>query len=91
LQWRETTGGISNKKDFSSAPLPVYLKLSRNGSTFKASKSADGKQWEVLGDITLNRSFAEPYLAGLEVVSHSAQMLNLSEFDQVKVEPGGVE
>ena len=91
LQWRDNTGGICNKKDFSSAPLPVYLKLSRNGSTFKASKSADGKQWDVLGEVTLNRSFAEPYLAGLEVVSHSTQMLNLTEFDQVKVEPGGVE
>ncbi len=91
LQWRDNTGGICNKKDFSSAPLPVYIKLSRNGSTFKASKSADGKQWDVLGEITLNRSFAEPYLAGLEVVSHSTQMLNLTEFDQVKVEPGGVE
>jgi alpha-galactosidase len=89
LQWRDTTGGICKKTDFSSAALPVYLKLSRSGSTFNASKSTDGKQWDVLGDITLNRSLAEQYLAGLEVVSHSTQMLNLSEFDQVKVEPTG--
>ena len=41
--------------------------------------------------IALFLLLAEPSLAGLEVVSHSAQMLNLSEFDQVKVEPGGVE
>jgi hypothetical protein len=90
LQWRDTTGGICNKKDFSSTALPVYFKLSKNGSTFRAYKSTDGKQWDLLGDITLNRSFAEQYFAGMEVLSHSTHMLNLSEFDHVKVEPEGV-
>lgn len=87
LQWRDTTGGICNKKDFSSTVLPVYFKLSKNGSIFRAYKSTDGKQWDLLGDITLNRSFAEPYFVGMEVLSHSTHMMNLSEFDHVKVEP----
>lgn len=91
LQWRDTTGGICNKKDFSSTVLPVYFKLSKNGSIFRAYKSTDGKQWDLLGDITLNRSFAEPYFVGMEVLSHSTHMMNLSEFDHVKVEPEGVE
>lgn len=87
LQWRETTGGTCNKKDFNSTPFPFYLRLSKNGSTFGAFKSADGEQWELLGDITLNQPFAESCLVGMAVCSHSSHMLNLSEFDNVKVEP----
>lgn len=89
LQWRDSTGGICRKKDFSSTALPVYFKVSKKGSTFRAYKSTDGKLWDILGDITLNRSFTEPCFAGMEVVSHSTHMLNLSEFDHVKVEPEG--
>jgi len=87
LQWRETTGGTCNKKDFSSTPFPFYLKLSKNGSTFGAYKSADGEQWELLGDITMNQPFLEQCLVGMAVCSHSSHRLNLSEFDNVKVEP----
>jgi alpha-galactosidase len=85
LQWRETTGTSCSKKDFSAESLPVYLKLSKNGSTFIVYKSIDGKQWVVLGDIKLGRSFVEPYLAGMAVCSHSSHMLNLSKFDHLKV------
>ena len=87
MQWRETIGGTSNKKDFSGATLPVYFKLIKNSSTFGAYKSSDGNQWELLGDVTLSHVFAERYLVGLEVLSHSSNMLNLSKFDRVKVEP----
>jgi hypothetical protein len=86
LQWRETTGGTCSKKDFSANPLPVYLKLSKNGSTFIVYKSLNGKQWDLLGDVTPNRKFVEPFLIGMEVASHSSNMLNLSKFDHVKVE-----
>jgi hypothetical protein len=47
----------------------------------------NGKQWDLLGNITLNRPFVEPFLVGMEVASHSSSMLNLSKFDHVKVEP----
>jgi len=87
LQWREITGGICSKKDFSAESLPVYLKLSKNGSTFIVHKSINGKKWDLLGDITLNRAFVEPFFVGMEVCSHSSHMLNLSKFDQIKVEP----
>ncbi len=83
LQWRDTIGGISYKKDFEANSLPVFLKLSKTGSTFKAYKSTDGNQWNLLGDITLKQEFPEKYLVGLEVLSHSSHMLNLSKFDQV--------
>ena len=83
LQWRDTIGGMSYKKDFETNSLPVFLKLSKTGSTFKAYKSTDGNQWNLLGDITLKHGFPEKYLLGLEVLSHSSHMLNLSKFDHV--------
>ena len=86
LQWRETTGGSCDKKDFSSTPLPFYLKLSKHGPTFSAYKSIAGKQWELLGDITLKQQFADTCLVGMAVCSHSSQLLNLSKFDNVKVD-----
>jgi len=85
LQWRDTTGGTCKKKDYKAESLPVYLKLSKNGSTFIVYKSANGNQWDLLGDITLKRTFVEPFFVGMEVASHSSNMLNLSKFDHVKV------
>jgi alpha-galactosidase len=85
LQWRDSTGGICHKKDFDPASLPVFLKLERRSSLFSAFKSTGGSQWEPLGDIALKHEFNENYLAGMEVVSHSSHLVNLSKFDQVKV------
>ncbi len=86
LQWRDSTGGSCNKKDFKSAGLPLYFKLLKNDSTFNAYKSVDGNQWEPVGNVTLSYGFAEKYLIGMEVLSHSSHMLNLSKFDQVNVQ-----
>ena len=86
LQWRDATGSSSNKKDFSAAETPVYLKLFKNDSTFIAYKSADGVSWDLLGQVTLNQSFNEEHLVGLEVLSHTSHMLNTSKFDEVIVE-----
>ena len=86
MQWRESTGKGCNKKDFTAIDLPAYFKLSRQGLTFKAYKSIDGIQRDFLGEVAFSESFAEKYLIGLEVVSHSTHMMNISKFDQVKVE-----
>ncbi|MBN1398145.1 MAG: glycoside hydrolase family 27 protein [Bacteroidetes bacterium] len=87
LQWRETTGGTCNKKDLGAVSLPVYFRLSKIGSKFLAYRSIDGKQWNTIGDIKLNNAFPEKYLSGLEVAAHNINMLNISKFDHVKVEP----
>ncbi|MBN1927550.1 MAG: alpha-galactosidase [Prolixibacteraceae bacterium] len=87
MQWRETKGEGCSKKDFPAVSLPVYLKLSKSGSMFTAYKSNDGVNWETLGDVKLNQSFPENILVGMAVCSHTSQSLNLSEFDNVKVEP----
>ena len=90
VQWRENEGGSCSKKDFSGEDLPVYFKLSKNGSTFNAYKSINGEQWEKLYDVTLNKGFSEKYLVGMEVAAHNTHVLNLSKFDQVKIESSDI-
>jgi hypothetical protein len=85
LQWRDTVGGSCLKQDFKAVTLPSFLKLSRKGSTFSAYKSADGIQWELLGDVTISQPLSEKFLVGMEVCSHSSQVLNFSKFDNVIV------
>jgi alpha-galactosidase len=86
IQWRNANGGDCTKKDFKAITLPSFVKLSGTGSTFSAYKSADGNQWELIGEISMKEAFPEKYLVGMEVCSHSSQVLNLSKFDQVLVE-----
>ena len=69
LQWRENTGESCGKKDFPAVTLPAYLKLSKSGSTFHAFKSADGKNWESLGEVSLKEPFEQKYLAGRQYVT----------------------
>ena len=87
LQWRDSTGAVCDKKDLGAGTVPIWLKLSKKGSTFSAYESKDGKQWEFMGDITLNQTFPVQYLVGLEVLSHSSHMLNKSKFSNVIVGP----
>ena len=84
LQWRDSTGNLCNKKDYSMVTLPVYLKLTKNGPTYTACKSDDGYKWEILGDVTLSQPVPEKYRVGMSVCSHSSHALNLSKFDQVE-------
>lgn len=86
FQWREKTGAPCNKADLGAFTFPVYLKISKCGSTFNAYKSSDGREWTSIHDFTFNQSFAQKYLIGLEVTAHSSHELNISKFDNVKVE-----
>jgi len=86
LQWRAITGRTCNKKDFNTTNLPVYFKLTKEGQTFRAYMSADGNQWDFLDLVSFKQTFSENYLIGMEVVSHSSHMLNLSRIDHVDVE-----
>ncbi len=86
FQWREKTGASCNKADLGSFTLPVYIKISKSGSTFNAYKSSDGKEWTSIHDFTFSQPFAQKYFIGMEVSAHSSHELNTSKFDNVKVE-----
>ncbi len=83
MQWRDKEGEGCKMKDLGEFSLPLYLKLSKKGTTFQAYKSYDGIEWESLGEVDMEIPFAARYLIGLEVCAHSGQSLNISKFDQV--------
>lgn len=82
LQWRDSTGGNCEKKDFREEVLPLQFTLERKAEIFSAYKSTDGKKWQLLGNVTLKQGFSDKYPAGLLVLSHSSHHLNVSKFDQ---------
>ncbi len=82
---RATTGGATTYLAGRTMTLPVWLKLSRAGSTFTASTSTDGVTWSTLGSTTA--SLGTGAAAGLVVCSHAAGALNTSTFDNVRAQP----
>jgi hypothetical protein len=79
---RASTGAVMTVVGNSAVSLPVWLKLSRSGSTVRAFTSANGTSWLALGSTTV--SAATPNI-GLAVTSHDTTRLNTATFDSVTV------
>ena len=83
FQRRLTTGGATTTTDLSGSAPPLWLRLTRSGTTFTGQKSTDGLTWTTVGTATV--TMASNSLAGLAVTSHNANLLNTSVFDNVTV------
>lgn len=66
---------------------PVWLKLTRVGSTVTGFVSSNGSAWTMVGSTTL--SVPSAAYVGLAVTSHNTSQLNTSTFDNVAVDGGG--
>jgi PKD domain len=80
---RPTSGALTTLLGRWTQSLPTWLKLTRSGSTFVGSMSADGVTWRTMGSVTV--SMAANAVVGLVVTSHDATVLNTSTFDHVSV------
>jgi regulation of enolase protein 1 (concanavalin A-like superfamily) len=85
FQRRTVTGGTSTNTSGGTGGAPVWLKLSRSGSTVTASVSSDGAAWRIVGSATM--SFSGEIYVGLAVSSHLAGSLGTGVFDGVTVTP----
>ena len=60
--------------DVGETPLPTWIRLSRQGFTFKAERSSDGASWRALTDdagaSSANIAMTDPVYIGLVVCSH---------------------
>ncbi len=86
---RSSNGGLTAYLGGAVQSAPVWLRLTRSGSTITASVSTDGQSWSSVGSTALP---VGPALVGLAVTSHDNNMLNTSTFDDVTVTastPGG--
>src|SRR6185503_18813400 len=78
---RTVTGGATAYLAGSLQPPPVWLRLSRSGSTFTGEVSNDGTAWTVVGSTSV--ALAATVSAGLIVTSHDMARLDRATFDHV--------
>ncbi|MEV0404030.1 putative Ig domain-containing protein [Actinoallomurus sp. NPDC050550] len=65
--------------------LPLWLRLTRTGTTFTADVSSDGLTWTPIGQGTIPAFGDAPYYAGLVVCSHDPAAQTTALFDHVSV------
>ena len=82
LTARSATGGATDSTATAGA-APQWLRLTRSGSRFTASRSTDGTHWTVVG--TRSVSMSGTVLIGLAVTAHNNAALNASTFDNVRI------
>ena len=76
----QTVAGVSYS-------FPVWLKLTRSGSTITAFYSADGTTWPQVGTATV--TLTDPVTIGLFACSHNANAVSTATFDNVSITPPG--
>ncbi len=85
FQTRTATNASAVTVGSAAFTAPVWLKLTRSGTTFIGWWSSDGAAWTALGTQTLTMS-ATPK-AGLAVTAHDDAKLNTSTFANVALSP----
>ncbi len=88
FQRRTATGGASTSTSGGSGKAPSWVRLTRQGSTFTAARSADGVNWTTVGSDTI--PMATTIYAGVAVSSHVKGTLATATFGSTKVEAGPV-
>jgi hypothetical protein len=86
VQYRNTVNGTTAKLTTMVASAPIYLKVSRAGTTFSAYWSSDGVTWNLIaGSSKSLGSITGPLLAGMAVTSHNAGAICTVVMDTVVV------
>jgi hypothetical protein len=88
LQWRDTLNGAPGSIDLGtgSAPIPYWIRLTRNGNVFTAQTSADGVNWTTVGTHTTTMNTQN--FVGLGVTAHNNGQLSTGVFTNVSVVDG---
>jgi hypothetical protein len=85
IEYRSAAGAGAAVAASIPGSLPVYLEITRTGSTFCAYTSPDGVNWTYASGSCTTISASGPMLAGLAVTSHDGTLLNTATFDTVTV------
>ncbi len=83
FQRRSATGGITTHSSGGTGAAPVWLLMERRGSTFTASRSADGVTWTLIGSAAI--TMTPSVYVGLAVTSHAPTVLATAKFANVQV------
>ena len=80
VQWRGTQGGSSSQVSIAGT-VPVWLEVSRSGSTYTAYTSSDGVTWTAIPGASVSLTMPGTLLAGLAVTSHNGGQMGAATFD----------
>jgi hypothetical protein len=84
LKHRSSTDGSTSGTSSGSLGAPRWVKLEREGNTFKGYHSSDGVSWTLVGTYTV--SMNSNVYAGLAVTARDNAELNTSIFENVTVD-----
>ena len=88
VQSRDAAGDNSIQETSVSGSTPVYLQITRTGTTFNAALSPDGVTWTpIAGSGASLPNLAGSVLAGLAVTSHNTGALSTAVFNGVIITP----
>jgi beta-glucanase (GH16 family) len=84
FQWRASAGAAAASTTVGGIAAPIWVKLTRFGSSFSGYYSADGAHWTQIGtsqSVAMNTDA----LAGIAVTAHDDAVLNGATFTNVAV------
>ncbi len=83
LQWRTKAGRSTSKVTGATAAVPVWIRLVRQGNTFRGYRSANGSTWTQVASTSL-RLPSNTYV-GLAVTSHNAYQPTTGTFSSLTI------
>jgi hypothetical protein len=87
FQRQTTTDDISSHTGGGPGTAPQWVRLTREGTTVSAYRSADGTAWTLMGSETL--AMGSTISVGLAVTSHDTGATGVATFDSVTVTADG--
>ena len=85
LQRRTSTGGETTRTASGSGDAPGWVRLVRQGSSFTAYRSTDGRSWTTIATTTI--SMPATIYVGLAVASRDAAQLAGANFTNLQISP----
>jgi hypothetical protein len=87
FQWRVSAGAAPGDTHITGITAPIWVKLTRSGSSFAGYYSTDGVTWKQIGS-TKTITMGSTVQAGLAVTAHNNTMLATATFTNVMVQAG---
>ena len=83
VEYRIAQGGSVTRGTKVTGAVPLYLKITRAGSTFSSYSSADGSTWTLIPSSTKTMNLPTTVLDGVAVTAHSVGALSTVTFEAV--------
>lgn len=86
IQYRSAQGGVTSYPTSQAGAAPLYLQITRNGTTVSAATSPDGTTWTPVPNSSATiAGFTGSVLAGMAATSHNTTQLGTVTYDSVSL------